>query len=131
MKIPADLKIPINGMEKYLIRRAFEVVEPNLLCKDVLWRRKEAFSDGVSKHVKSWFEIIQERVNEIVTNEEYYENKNNYKGLQPVSKESYYFRKIYDSNYKDRENIIDYYWLPKWSGNIIEPSARVLKVYEK
>ena len=131
MRIPSELKVPFDGMEKYLIRRAFEIVEPNLLCKDVLWRRKEAFSDGVSKHVKSWYEIIQDRVDEIVTDIEYQENKKIYRGVQPVSKESYYFRKIYESYYKNRENIISYYWLPNWSGNITEPSARVLKVYAK
>jgi asparagine synthase (glutamine-hydrolysing) len=130
MRISPELKVPIDGMEKHLIRRAFEVVEPNLLCKDVLWRRKEAFSDGVSKHVKSWFEIIQDKVDELVSNQEYLENKDKYKGVQPVSKESYYFRKIYESNYKNREDVIKYYWLPNWVGDIKEPSARVLKVYE-
>jgi asparagine synthase (glutamine-hydrolysing) len=131
MRIPSELKTPVDGMEKYLIRKAFEVMEPDLLCKDVLWRRKEAFSDGVSKHIKSWYEIIQDRVEEIVTDMEYNTNKDMFKGLQPVSKESYYFRKIYESKYRNRENVINYYWLPNWCGNIKEPSARVLTVYKK
>jgi len=131
MRIQPELKMPQNGIEKHLIRRAFEVVEPNLLCKEVLWRRKEAFSDGVSKHTKSWFQIIQEHVDTLVKDSEYYVNKDTFKGVQPVSKESYYFRKIYEENYKNRENVISYYWLPNWSGNIKEPSARVLQVYEK
>jgi asparagine synthase (glutamine-hydrolysing) len=130
MKIEPELKIPTNGIEKYLIRKAFEVIEPNLLCHEVLWRKKEAFSDGVSHHIKSWFEIIQDKVEEIITDDEYTKNKNNYAGVQPVSKESYYYRKIYESHYKSREDVIKYYWLPNWSGNITEPSARVLKVYE-
>lgn len=33
-------------MEKYLLRKAFDGLD--LLPKEVLWRTKEAFSDGVS-----------------------------------------------------------------------------------
>jgi asparagine synthase (glutamine-hydrolysing) len=131
MRIPAELKVPILGMEKYLIRKAFEIEMPELLNKEVLWRPKEAFSDGISDHKKSWFQIIQERVEEEISDDEYLNIKNNFIHLPPVSKESYYFRKIYESNYKNRELIIKYYWLPNWCGDIKEPSARVLKVYKK
>jgi len=128
MRIPAELKVP-NGIEKYLIRKAFENEMPELLCKDVLWRPKEAFSDGISSHKKSWFEIIKDKIEEEITDKEYLENKYSY--LSPISKESYYFRKIYESNYKNRESVIKYFWLPNWCGGIKEPSARVLKVYQK
>lgn len=131
MKIDPKLKVPKDGMEKYLIRKAFDTITPNLLCTEVLWRPKEAFSDGVSKHTKSWFQIIQDDVETKVSDEEYMENKDKFLGVQPVSKESYYFRKIYESNYKNREGVIKYFWLPNWSGDIKEPSARVLKVYQK
>ena len=46
--------------EKYLIRKAIEYYDSELLPKEVLWRTKEAFSDGVSSMEKSWYEIIQE-----------------------------------------------------------------------
>jgi asparagine synthase (glutamine-hydrolysing) len=46
-------------MEKYLIRRAFEVVWPDVLPKSVLWRKKEAFSDGVSSKEKSWYQMVK------------------------------------------------------------------------
>lgn len=59
------------------------------------------------------------------------DNKSKFLGVQPVSKESYYFRKIYEANYKNRDGVIKYFWLPNWSGDIKEPSARVLKVYQK
>ena len=131
MRVPAELKIPVNGIEKYLIRKAFEIEMPELLNKEVLWRPKEAFSDGISDHKKSWFQIIQERVEEEISDEEYLNSKDKYTHLTPVSKESFYFRKIYESNYKNRENVIKYYWLPNWCGDIKEPSARVLKVYQK
>jgi len=130
MKLAPAIKMPFKGMEKYLIRRAFEVVLPDLLCKEVLWRAKEAFSDGVSKHVKSWYEIIQDDVETFISDEEYNDNHNKYTIMKPVSKESYYYRKIYEHYYPNRENVISHFWLPNWSGNIKEPSARVLKVYE-
>ncbi len=47
-------------IEKHLIRSAFAKFEPNLLPHTILWRKKEAFSDGVSGQHKSWFEIIQD-----------------------------------------------------------------------
>jgi asparagine synthase (glutamine-hydrolysing) len=46
--------------EKWILRVAFE--ETGLLPTEVLWRRKEAFSDGVSVETKSWYEEIQERL---------------------------------------------------------------------
>ena len=44
-------------MEKYLIRSSFE--KTSLIPNDILWRRKEAFSDGISSIKKSWYEILQ------------------------------------------------------------------------
>ena len=35
---------------------------PDILPKEILWRTKEAFSDGVSSLQKSWFEIINEKI---------------------------------------------------------------------
>ena len=46
--------------EKYLLRRAFS--NCNLLPDCVLWRTKEAFSDGVSSKTKSWFSILQDHI---------------------------------------------------------------------
>jgi asparagine synthase (glutamine-hydrolysing) len=62
-KISPDLLIPTKErMEKYLIRRAFEVVCPDVLPKSVLWRKKEAFSDGVSSKEKSWYQMVKQHV---------------------------------------------------------------------
>jgi asparagine synthase (glutamine-hydrolysing) len=65
------LSIPVNirnhnnlclGYEKYLLRLSVEKYAPVLLPKEILWRKKEAFSDGVSGLEKSWYEIIQENI---------------------------------------------------------------------
>jgi asparagine synthase (glutamine-hydrolysing) len=62
-KIDPELLIPTaERMEKYLIRRAFEIVWPEVLPKSVLWRKKEAFSDGVSSKEKSWYQMVRSHV---------------------------------------------------------------------
>ena len=59
-----------NGQcEKYLIRKAIEDYAPSLLPSEVLWRTKEAFSDGVSSQQRSWYQIIQESVNNILNDD--------------------------------------------------------------
>ena len=55
-----------NKPEKYIIREAIDMYSPGLLPSDVLWRTKEAFSDGVSGEKKAWFEVIQDHIKEKV-----------------------------------------------------------------
>lgn len=114
------LKMPKTyGIEKYLLRKAFE----DMLPKEVVWRVKEAFSDGVSSVENSWFQIIQRHVNRLQL-EECRSVFN-----PPVLKESLWYRNVYEKEYPGREYLIPYYWLPKWVGNVSDPSARVLSVY--
>jgi asparagine synthase (glutamine-hydrolysing) len=54
------MKQPRDGIEKYLLRKAYD--GSGLLPDEILWRPKEAFSDGISSHKKAWFEILQEYV---------------------------------------------------------------------
>ena len=67
LSIPAELKT-FNAnikIEKNLLRKAFD--DGTFLPKDVLWRRKVAFSDGVSTQKKSWHKIIQKHVKQKIT----------------------------------------------------------------
>jgi asparagine synthase (glutamine-hydrolysing) len=65
LRIPAEVRFnnvdATSGkrIEKYLLRQAFQENEPDLLPTEILWRNKEAFSDGVSGKAGSWFEYIQ------------------------------------------------------------------------
>lgn len=129
MRVPVEWKVPVNGMEKYFIRKAFEGT--GLLPDEILWRKKEAFSDGVSSTEKSWYQIIQEHIDEIIPNSEFEREKDKFAVNCPHLKESYYYRKIFEDFYPGRANTIPYYWLPKWSGDTKDPSARVLNVYDK
>jgi asparagine synthase (glutamine-hydrolysing) len=135
-RIDLQLKMPtahtIDGQttkyEKYLLRKSFDSTD--LLPKSVLWRRKEAFSDGVSSESKSWYQIIQERVN-LTMSDEYFEiNKKKYEGfLVPHTKEALYYHELFDKYYPEQYHLCPYYWLPKWIEST-DPSARTLQVYK-
>jgi asparagine synthase (glutamine-hydrolysing) len=121
--IPAKFKMhTYGGIEKYILRKAFE--NEDLLPKEVLWRSKMAFSDGVSTKEKSWHTIINEYIDSKVSDLEYKNCK--YKHCHPMLKESYYYRIIFDSVYSFPE-VIPHFWLPKWCGDVIDPSARMLE----
>lgn len=53
-----------NGVEKFLLRDSFSGL--NLLPDGILWRRKEAFSDGVTTVKRSWHTCLQEHVESLV-----------------------------------------------------------------
>ena len=127
MSIEPGLKIPKkwNGVEKYLLRVAFEEYLP----KDIVWRTKEAFSDGVSSKTESWYSIIQRKVNERITDETFKEHVKKYVHNKPMLKESLYYREIFSKKYQSFEKTIPYLWLPKWSGDVNDPSARILNCY--
>ena len=127
MSIPPEYKMPHKGIEKYLLRKAFDGID--LLPKEVLWRMKEGFSDGCSSKSRSWYQIIQEHVETIITDKEFEREAPTYIN-PPKFKEALYYRRIFSKLFNDRDNTVPYYWLPKWSGDISEPSARVLKMYE-
>ena len=129
MSIKTELKMYGDKMEKFLLRSAFD--QDDLLPKEVLWRRKEAFSDGCSSNERSWHKIIQEFVDKQITDDEYLSEKNKYTLNTPELKESYYYRKIFESHYKNRGNLIPHFWLPKWCGDKKDPSARELQNYDK
>lgn len=136
--IPKDMRQPqYKGIEKYWFRAAFQ--DDNLLPHNCLFRKKEAFSDGVSSTEKSWFEILQDYIETQVSDEEF---KGNKWGCQ--TKESYYYKKIFCEIFgEERLNVIPHYWQPKFlsDGTVvdfynkdfyIDPSARVLtSVYKK
>ena len=128
--VDPKLKMPKTyGIEKYLLRKAFD--QDNLLPKEVLWRVKEGMSDGVSSKKKSWFEIIQDKVSKIMSDEKFKQLQAKYPWTTPLTKEQMYFREIYNKHYGGFEKLIPYYWLPKWCGNVTEASARVLTCYKE
>ncbi len=132
--IDSKLRMPTTySMEKYLFRKAFDnsSIMLNLLPEEVLWRKKEAFSDGVSSKERSWFQMIQEHIDKKF---EYNRYEIPTELFVPPTKESqYYLYKFIKYFGINRVNILPHYWQPKWSvktgEKFIDPSARVLSVY--
>ena len=130
LSIPPELKM-FEGeeqLEKHLLRKAFD--GQNLLPDDIIWRRKCAFSDGVSSVKKSWHTIIQNYVDRIISDEEFERESTKISHCPPALKESYYYRKIYQQFFGEHDNLIPHFWLPKWT-DVIDPSARELKDYQE
>ena len=93
---PVKLRRP-GRIEKQLLRDAF--VYDGYLPAGVLWRKKEAFSDGVSAaDSEPWYS----RPDEIV-----------------------YYRALFASFYPNFHSVIPHMWMPKWV-NASDPSARAL-----
>ena len=127
--IPATWRMPqYKGIEKWWLRKAFDGY--NIIPDEVLWRKKEAFSDGISSKEESWYTIIQKKCETLITD-------NDLLNSECPTKEALYFKKNFIKHFSEnRVNIIPKYWLPKWSkqgvlvSEYIDPSARTLDVYE-
>lgn len=120
LSLDPQLREPKDGMEKHLLRSTFT---DNYLPESVLWRRKEGYSDGVSRLDKSWYEYIQEYAEERVSDAEFVNSKF-------PTKEAYYYKQIYNSIFQNYQPMYDY-WLPKWVEHNGDPSGRILKIFSK
>lgn len=128
LSIDPKLREPKDSVEKYLLRKAFDGLD--YIPQEVLWRPKEAFSDGISSLKKSWFQIVQEGIEELYDESDLLIAKKMYKFNTPFTKESLHYRIKFCERYSNSvANVIPYFWLPKW-GNVKDPSARVLSVYK-
>ncbi len=127
LSIPAQFKRSHDKIGKWLLRESFQSIIPNLLPDEVLYRKKEAFSDGVSQQTRSWFQIITDHVNDLELPDIDIENITH---IEPVSKESQWYLDSFCKKFsKAHVNLIPHYWLPKWCGDVKDPSARILNVY--
>lgn len=120
-----------NSCEKFLLREAFSLFEPDLLPKEVLWRTKEAFSDGVSGNDGSWYQIIDKQLEDIEFTPSTVSNYQNYllqKINSPATREQQYYREIYDNLYPNTAGNLPYFWMPQYV-NATDSSARSLSIY--
>jgi asparagine synthase (glutamine-hydrolysing) len=154
--IPADRRhhSKHGECEKFLIREAFSEKHfsnhrgEQILPDAVLWRTKEAFSDGVSKHSRSLYEIIQEfcekkldereegnnpagqkleadRISAMITRE-----KREIHHLFPDTAEKWYYRSLFEDLYPNTAQIVPYFWLPRYV-EAKDASARTLDIYKE
>ena len=132
LQVPPSLKMK-NGIEKYILRKALSLT--GLIPDEICWRTKEAMSDGVSLGTRSWSGIIQEMaLREAQSHHKYISGPDDpdrpARG-DSVKLEKQWFKRQFSSAYPGCEETIPYEWLPKWCGDIQDPSARVLGVYKE
>ena len=111
MGIDPKLKMVRDGHEKYLLRKAFESDLPY----EIAWRRKDGFSDGVSKVDKPLYQIIDD-----------------YTMGKFGKHEKEYYDFIFDKYYANHRDTIPYLWMPKWNkkwnnnNTLDNPSGRLI-----
>ena len=112
------LSIPVEfrrtRMEKELLRETFSDILPT----EIRYRKKEAFSDGVSSLNNSWYSIIQTHIST------FFEQEYRDSGTD-LTMEQYYYKRIFDNYYCDW---VPYFWMPKYT-TTKECSARALENY--
>jgi len=109
-----------NKIEKYLLRQSFEGYLPD----EILWRQKEAFSDGVGKGSVEALKKYASTKSTIRT-DDYLENK-----AKPDTEEAELYYNLFISHYSDKIGLYnDYYWKMKWVGDINDPSATLLSFH--
>lgn len=128
-------------MEKSIIRDIIQDSWTTLLPNEILWRRKEAFSDGVSGETRSWSDAIKSiliqrethKIPEIIN----IMDKYNYTlerayycmlfmkqfNLKDIPTKENYFHHNYATQ-------LETMWMPKFV-NATDPSARTLENYNK
>jgi asparagine synthase (glutamine-hydrolysing) len=123
------LRQPRDGVEKFMLRSAFD--KAGVLPDHILWRHKEAFSDGVASKKKSLFQVLQE-ITEKRMPEPFDPKvaKEKYPHCTPTSKEAFYYREVFEKNFPNAvEKFIPFYWMPRWVEGVTDPSARFIKHY--
>jgi asparagine synthase (glutamine-hydrolysing) len=118
-------------IEKFMLRYSFskevfvDCTGKQLLPSKILWRKKEAFSDGVSSKGRSLYQILQEYIALYMNIEERTDIYS-----PSIETEKQYYKNIFDRAYPKSSNILPYFWMPKYT-NATDPSARTLTFYKE
>jgi asparagine synthase (glutamine-hydrolysing) len=121
-------------MEKQLLRDAFNC-EPPFLPQHILYRKKEAFSDGVSNHTEdtkapenkeNWIDSIIAHCEELYDDNTFLIERTKYIINSPLTKEQLYYRETFSNlfNTGNTSELTVEYWRPNWCGENVDPSAR-------
>ena len=153
MSIPEDIRF--KGMkrsgqlddgciEKWLIRSAF--ADMKILPDEVLWRKKEAFSDGIIKmNHEPWYKQLGDRylLSGDIQLQTYLMNYiGGNKTPDTIEKQVYQFLFLKcfgggsrsESGYAYKKMLLDlvpYFWMPKFIENAKDSSARTLSIYQE
>ena len=129
---PAAKMCPGKTMEKRIVREAFS----DMLPKEIVWRQKEQFSDGVGY---SWIDTLKKMTEELVTDEQMAHAAERFPINTPMCKEEYYYRSIFEEHFPSESaarsvpheasvacsTAIALEWDEAWK-NMNEPSGRAV-----
>lgn len=76
-------------IEKKIVREAFS----DMLPREIVWRQKEQFSDGVGY---AWIDTLKKITSEAVTDEQMAHARERFPINPPLNKEEYYYRSIFE-----------------------------------
>ena len=119
MSLPLKDRYTPGNIEKRVIRHIVSTLDPMLIPREILYRRKEAFSDGVSGLNTPWYKTIQDRVPVL----EFQGIPNN-----PKTPEQQYYRVLFQKYHKGCEHLVPYFWMPRFV-EATDSSARTLPMY--
>jgi asparagine synthase (glutamine-hydrolysing) len=138
LSLPVDVRFQPDKPEKYWLRLAFSEGgwnEEPLLPREVVWRRKEAFSDGVSGQERSLYQILQEYSVRMETEEPkpILSDAISTAAMDisvnpPKTEEQWNYRKIFERLYPGFANVVPYFWMPRYV-EAKDASARTLAIY--
>lgn len=123
-------------MEKQLLRDSFNVRDLNdeiYLPQDILLRRKEAFSDGIStfdeKENINWIDSIIEHCEKKYGELSFHIKREKYSYNKPQTKEQLWYRELFcelfnKNSYTNTSEFTVKLWEPNWCDKGIDPSAR-------
>ena len=134
---PKNKMVDSNNMEKLILRKAFEEYLP----KEILYRQKEQFSDGVGYN---WIDTLKEFVDEHVKDSQFENAKNKFPINTPMNKEEFFYRSIFTNFFPSDTAALTVPSKPsvacsseialKWDKsfkNINDPSGRAVKSIHK
>jgi len=151
LSLPLEYRFHVHNKvcEKHLLRTSFSnsyfknSSGQSLLPDNILWRTKEAFSDGVSKHGRSLYEIIDEKVKpellKMIGEQHSIDDTNLFCNIKALKKhlppdykkyEQVYYRMIFEKYYGGKGSVLPYFWMPKYV-EAGDASARTLDIYKK
>lgn len=110
-----------KGMEKYLLRKAFDTPDDPYLPDAVLWRQKEQFSDGVGYN---WIDALIAFADEAVSDTDFEKAAELFPYNTPATKEAFHYRRLFHRHYPQvsaAQTVRK--WIPKWQEST-DPSGR-------
>ncbi|KAG9239601.1 asparagine synthetase [Amylocarpus encephaloides] len=128
---PQDKMITKEKIEKYILRQAFDTSDdPSAkpyLPKNILYRQKEQFSDGVGY---GWIDALKDNAELHVTDEMMKNPKPEWGSDIPDTKEAYWYRTMFDEHFPPHcaESVIR--WTPTWSKQT-DPSGRAIAIHNQ